>query len=319
MLVVSAAKPQEVIPRPDSESGPTKVMIASAVLNINEINASTQTMTANVYFVASWKDSRLSHQGPQKIIRPMKEIWNPSLAIVNRQSITATMPDVAEITPDGTVYYKQRIFGQFSQNLDFSDFPYDRQSFIIKIVSTGNSPDEVEFVSDSVYKAMISEELTIKDWKIFNVNNSIMPYLVVRGSKPVSSLTVEISAQRQYMYYVYNFMIPLIFIIFMSMAVFWLDPKMAAAQISVSVTSMLTLIAYRFMIAGSLPKLSYLTRMDIFIFGATVLIFLTLIQAVLTSVLAGKGNETIAKRLDINARWLFPLIYIIVFIYSFYL
>ena len=65
-------------------------------------------------------------------------------------------------------------------------------------------------------------------------------------------------------------------IVFMSWVVFWLGPQHVGPRLSVSVTSMLTLVAYRFLLGQSLPPVSYLTRLDYFLLGATVLVFIAL-------------------------------------------
>jgi hypothetical protein len=68
----------------------------------------------------------------------------------------------------------------------------------------------------------------------------------------------------------------------MSWTVFWIDPTNGGPQISVAVTSMLTLIAYRFAIGSEVPKLPYLTRLDGFILAGSLLVFLSLIEVMLT-------------------------------------
>jgi hypothetical protein len=80
---------------------------------------------------------------------------------------------------------------------------------------------------------------------------------------------------------------------------------MAATQISVSSTAMLTLIAYRFAIDGLVPKVSYLTRMDTFIFIATFIIFAGLVIAVITSILARGDHLPLARQIDKWCRLLF--------------
>ena len=47
-------------------------------------------------------------------------------------------------------------------------------------------------------------------------------------------------------------------------------------------TSMLTLIAYRFAIDSQLPPLPYMTRLDVFILTSTLLVFFSLIEVVVT-------------------------------------
>ena len=316
-LSVSQVVTRKEIDRPMSNKGPTKVTVYAAILNINEIDAAAQTISCNVYFAATWKDPRLAHNSKMSIIKPIDEIWNPQIVIVNRQNMIQTMPNEAEIQPDGTVIYRQRIFGQFSQNLDFRNFPFDRQNFKIVLAATDYNPEEIEFSLDSVQQTFISKELTVKDWDILSFYDVSKPYSIIPGAKSNASMSFEITAERKSSYYIFSFMIPFVLIIMMSMGVFWLNPKQPAPQVSVAVTSMLTLIAYRFTIADSLPKISYLTRMDIFIFCSSVLIFLTFSEAIVTAALAAKSNEALALRIDLYSRWIFPSVYIIVFLASF--
>jgi hypothetical protein len=239
------------------------------------------------------------------------------LIIVNRQSVTFTLPDVCEISPDGTVKYRQRMFGTFSQTLNYKDFPFDKQTFEIIISSMEYKPDEVEFITDSTKKSVIEDNISLMDWTVLEWNNINKPYSISPDIPPVSSFTFQFVAERKGMYYVFNFIFPLVLIILMSMSVYWLDAKMASSQISIAITSMLTLIAYRFMIMGALPKISYLTRMDVFIFCSTILIFVTLLEALLTAVFAAKGKDELANKIDFHSRWVFILIYVFVFFYAF--
>jgi hypothetical protein len=99
-------------------------------------------------------------------------------------------------------------------------------------------------------------------------------------------------------YYWIKVIAPLILIVAMSWTVNWIDPKDIGTKISITITAMLTLIAYRFAIGATLPKISYLTRMDIFILFSTILIYTSLVTVVLTAALSGKGKLEIAKRID---------------------
>ena len=76
------------------------------------------------------------------------------------------------------------------------------------------------------------------------------------------------TAQRYTTNYVLKIILPLFMIVAMSWIVFWINPEQAGTQIGVATTSMLTLIAYRFMVGGTMPPVPYLTRMDYFIFGS---------------------------------------------------
>lgn len=81
---------------------------------------------------------------------------------------------------------------------------------------------------------------------------------------------------------------------------------------------MLTLIAYRFAVGADLPKVSYVTRMDLFLLGATVLVFATLLEVIITSTLARRERLEEARRIDHVARVLFPLLFALVTARSFF-
>jgi hypothetical protein len=52
--------------------------------------------------------------------------------------------------------------------------------------------------------------------------------------------------------------------------------------------------------------------MDYFILGSMILVFLTLVEAVMTSVLVDGGRTGHAKRIDRWCRWVFPIGFILV-------
>jgi cadmium resistance protein CadD (predicted permease) len=103
--------------------------------------------------------------------------------------------------------------------------------------------------------------------------------------------------------------LPLVLIVIMSWAVFWTDPVNASAQLSVAVTSMLTLIAYRFAVDTQLPRLPYMTRLDVLFLISTLLVFFSLIEVVITMILDNKQQTERAKTIDRYCRAIFPVIF----------
>ena len=110
-------------------------------------------------------------------------------------------------------------------------------------------------------------------------------------------------------YFVVKIILPLILIVAMSWIVFWIDPKESGIQISVAITTMLTLIADRFAVGAELPKVSYLTRLDFFILSGTILVFASLIEVIVTSTIAQQEKIELARKLDRWSRLLFPAIF----------
>ena len=55
---------------------------------------------------------------------------------------------MVEVDPDGTVNYRRRYAGAFTQPLWLKRFPFDRQAFHIELVAVRYRPSEVTFLPD---------------------------------------------------------------------------------------------------------------------------------------------------------------------------
>ena len=301
------------ISRPGKAGQPTKVSVSIYVLDLDTVNTANQDFVANVYFIYRWHDPRLAHSGTGSIIRPLKEVWNPRIQIINQQKVFPTFPEVVSISPDGKVKYLQRVWGSFSQPLQLKNFPFDQQVLTIQIVAVRYAVDEVQLVPDPKKLSGIANKVSVTDWKLTGWKTGTTPFQPSSDSEPISAFKLSISAERRVNYFIVNVIIPLLLIVAMSWVVFWIEPKESSGtKISIAATCMLTLIAFRFAIGTSIPKLSYLTRLDEFILCSTVLVFATLIEAVITSSYAKAGKFEMALTIDRWSRWLFPSMLILV-------
>jgi cadmium resistance protein CadD (predicted permease) len=97
----------------------------------------------------------------------------------------------------------------------------------------------------------------------------------------------------------------------MSWSVFWTDPTNSSTQFSIAVTSMLTLIAYRFAVDNQLPRLPYMTRLDAFFLISTLLVFFSLIEVLITTILDNNHRKQQAKTIDRCCRIIFPAVFVL--------
>lgn len=125
-----------------------------------------------------------------------------------------------------------------------------------------------------------------------------------------------VQAEREAGHVLWTMMVPLVLIILMAWTVFWIDPKFLPSQVGVSTASMFSLIAYRTALRLTLPEVSYVTRADMFILGATLLVFGALAHAVGTGRLAKSGREELALRIDRWARWIYVGLLVVLLVVS---
>jgi len=306
LLVIPSLPARAGLDRPVSEAGPTRVTVMAYIADVDEINSALQNFTANVFLEYRWRDESLAFPGSGRVVKDLTAVWHPQIQISNQQRVWKTFPEVVTVAPNGDVVYRQRVWGDFSQPLILHDFPFDRQDFKVQLVTVGYSPKEVELVPSPEITYGIAGELSLVDWEVVGWKAEVAHYKPIPTRKELACLRVSFTAERRTEYFIVKVIIPLVLIVMMSWVVFWIDPKEAGSQIGVSMTAMLTLIAYRFAVGTSLPKVSYLTRLDGFILSATILVFASLIEVILSSSLARNDRLDTARRLDRWARLIFP-------------
>jgi hypothetical protein len=308
---VLAQAPEADASRPDRE-GPTRVTAQVFLVDVSKIDGAAQSLSADVFVVLRWRDPRLADPAAGSRRMRLDAVWNPRIQIANEQRAWKTLPDVVEVAADGTVTYRQRFVGQFAARLDLHDFPLDRHTLRIEFASPGYSPQEVVFAAPGAGGGERASHLSIPDWNVGPVHFDARPYRVGDGRITLAGFEVSFEAGRLLGFYVGKAFASVAIILCMAWIVFWLSPAQTGPRVSVSVTSMLTLIAYRFLLGSVLPPVSYLTRLDYFLLGCTALVFATLVAVAAASRLMEQGREADARRLDRVARWVFPAVFAVV-------
>jgi hypothetical protein len=316
--LLRSAETPALIERPASGNGPTQVSVGIWIVDISNIDSAQQNFTADVAIVLRWKDARLAHAGTGVAHYALDQIWTPRVGIANEtSSVVRKLPESAEVEPDGTVLYRQRYVGAFTQPLRLQSFPFDRQAFRIQFVAIRYRPDEVMFVPDENWirdglrqAAGISQSIILPDWTVDKWATKATVYALTPGLQ-YSSYVFEFTASRNVEHYILKVILPLVLIVMMSWAVFWTEPTNSNSQFSIAVTSMLTLIAYRFAVDSQLPRLPYMTRLDVFFLISTLLVFFSLIEVLVTTILDNNQQIARAKKLDRYCRVIVPVIFVI--------
>jgi len=288
------------------------------MVDITNIDSAQQNFTAEVAIVLRWKDPRLTHTGDGIVRYPLEQVWHPRVAVVNETNyVSRKFPEAVEVEPDGTVNYRQRYTGPFTQPLRLQSFPFDRQTFRFQLVAVRYRPNEVMFVPDQDWiqnglsqAGGVAPLITLPDWTLEKWETKSLTYALTPGFE-YSGYAFEFIASRNVQHYIWKVILPLILIVAMSWTVFWVAATEVGPQLSVATTSMLTLIAYRFAIDNQLPALPYTTSLDTFILMSTLLVFFSLIEVLVTTILENQHRNRLAKRIDRFCRVIFPLIFVI--------
>ncbi len=303
--------------RPDPRGTATPVAVGVFLRDLSSIDDVRQTLTADITFVLRWRDHRLADaaRGDSYSLCPLsfEDLWKPVLEFQNSRSVQKFHREITAIDAQGVIIDAQRLLMEVSTPFDLRDFPFDTQLLTIVLEPLFSGVGELQLFE---LKELIArrDELTVAGWEIDSIGARVTRTRGELRKADYDRFEFLIEARRDGSFYLRKLFAPLMLIVFMSWAVFWLPPNLLAPQVGLAATSMLTLIAHQFYLSNLLPRISYATRADSFVLWSSLLVFLALVEAIATGALGQGGKEELAVRIDRTARWLFPAVFAIIIV-----
>ncbi|EED34463.1 conserved hypothetical protein [Luminiphilus syltensis NOR5-1B] len=294
--------------RPDHLGAPTTVQVGIMIVDMVSISDVDQTLAVDALLATEWRDKRLESLAGCRFSN--EEVWTPELALVNTNSLEKVNKRKLLVAEGGTVSSLTRFSGDVLIPWHMADFPFDTAEWKLRLAGFDYGIKEIELEIADAWTGR-GPKLTIPDWTIGEPSAQITIVDVPRLGRSVPVYELTIPGGRVPDYYIFKFIIPLCLIVMMSWAVFWVDPKDLAPQLGLAATTILTLVTFQFSVNAMLPRLGYFTAMDRYVFASSVLVFLALIEALISGELASNGREKLARRLDKASRYIFPTCYVI--------
>ena len=304
-LIAASARADLSSDRPGKGGPPTKVAIGFYINDIHRINDVNETFQVDFYLNLKWKDPRLAGKDKQTTYKA-ENIWQPPINIINQISVQSRSVDELTVDPDGTVYYWERFLVQLTAHMNLARFPFDTHPLAVMIEPFPYASDEVVFVIDSARTGW-PKGFSVPDWKIRTIRANVSESFFAPEKAKYSRLICAITASRRYAYYVWKIIIPLILIVIVSWSVFWISIKEIGTQLTVAVTAMLTVVAFHFLVSGDLPQIAYQTRLDRYILICYIIVFLAVLESVITHILDSTERTNAARRVAQVSRLVFPV------------
>ena len=293
--------------RPDPSGTATEVGVGLMLIDLSKISDVNQSITLDALLTLQWTDRRLSSVVGCRY--DVAAIWTPEIHLLNSATVQLRQPPQALVNADGRVVFTARYTATIASTANIAEFPFDERSIVLRLGSLRYDRNELAIRVIEPWTGRAAE-LTIPDWAIGEPTAAVSELNLPRVDRTLSLFEFQVSAARLADYYVFKFVFPLCLIVMMSWSVFWVNPQNLSPQLQLAATSMLTLIAYQFTVNELLPRVGYLTSMDQYIQASSLLVFLALVEALITGRLASTGRAAAAEMLDRVSRWLFPLTYV---------
>ena len=153
----------------------------------------------------------------------------------------------------------------FANDYNLKAFPFDRQILKIKIADTSRSSEWLKLFVDNWTVLRLQDFKSngdILEWKIVDTYSNYYNEVDPVNSYVSSGVELVFEIERNFQYYIFKVIFPIILILLVSWSVFWVHPKELESKLTITIVCLLSLIAYNFVIDKDLPKLSYLTILD---------------------------------------------------------
>ena len=261
------------------------------IISVTEINEMTQDFTVDMYFRMYWTDFRIKFpvcEDSSFVIldrEQIDQIWMPDIYFI--QSKRSNRHDVVrrnaglKLGRDNEVFFSERLTITKFCAFDFRFFPLDRQACSLAVESYEFSGSEinVSFKEPGIY--LDNSKFKIPQYHLSMVKPHDCSYGYLHEEMyhvNQSCIQADFVFDRQFSYYFIQMYLPSILIILVSFLSFWIPVDNVPGRVSLGVTSLLTLATQFTTMQRSLPPVSYMKAMDIWMFYCILVVFFAMVE-----------------------------------------
>ncbi|CAF1551930.1 unnamed protein product [Adineta ricciae] len=291
--------------RPTYGGEPDKVIVDIYVRSMSGISELDMEYSFDCFFRQRWTDTRLTYNQTSVMnytslpvsFQMFSKIWKPDTYFYNgRRSYIHSVPHVNRffrIANDGTILYSQRLTIRASCVMDLRNLPLDAQHCTLLIGSFAYNSEETVYEWNNNSAVDLQNNLVMNQFSL--IDASVGQRILMRDNRTRSIVYVVFAFRRHVGYFLLQLYIPCILIVFLSWVGLWLNREATNDRINLGVTTVLTLIFVIIEGKKDLPKVSYVTALDLFLAVCFIFVFSTLFEFALvhyyTKARTGDLNE----------------------------
>uniref|UniRef100_A0A8C6Z2A5 Gamma-aminobutyric acid receptor subunit gamma-3 n=1 Tax=Nothoprocta perdicaria TaxID=30464 RepID=A0A8C6Z2A5_NOTPE len=271
--------------RPDIGIKPTVIDVDIYVNSIGPVSSINMEYQIDIFFAQTWTDSRLRFNSTMKILTLNSNmvglIWIPDTIFRNSKTAEAhwiTTPNqLLRIWNDGKILYTLRLTINAECQLQLHNFPMDEHSCPLIFSSYGYPKEEMIYR----WRKNSVEAADQKSWRLYQfdfmgLRNTSETVKTSAGDYIVMTIYFDLS--RRMGYFTIQTYIPCILTVVLSWVSFWIKKDATPARTALGITTVLTMTTLSTIARKSLPRVSYVTAMDLFVTVCFLFVFAALME-----------------------------------------
>ncbi|KAG7509257.1 hypothetical protein JOB18_038905 [Solea senegalensis] len=274
------------------------------VESLDSISEVDMDFTMTLYLRHYWKDERLAFPSTTNKSmtfdgRLVKKIWVPDVFFVHskRSFIHDTTTDniMLRVFPDGHVLYSLRVTVTAACNMDFSRFPLDSQTCTLELESYAYTDEDLMLYWKSGDESLSTDDkISLSQFLIqkFHTTSRLAFY---SSTGWYNRLYINFTLRRHIFFFLLQTYFPATLMVMLSWVSFWIDRRAVPARVSLGITTVLTMSTIITGVNASMPRVSYIKAVDIYLWVSFVFVFLSVLEYAavnyLTTVRDGKERK----------------------------
>ncbi|KAI6239783.1 Gamma-aminobutyric acid receptor subunit beta [Aphelenchoides fujianensis] len=291
--------------RPSYGEGPVNVGITVHVYSISAVSEVDMDFTLDFYLRQYWHDPRLAfgnlgNPGFAKIksltvgVDYLDKLWKPDTFFPNEKKsffhTATTHNSFLRIDPDGKVSTSQRLTVTATCPMQLRLFPMDTQECKLEIESYGYTTDDIDYywgdrkdTEKPAHTAVAFDKFGLPQFRRTGYRVNITTATTSSGA--YDRLNIQVILSRNIGFYLMNIILPAMLIVMISWVSFWLNREASPARTTLGVTTVLTMTTLITTTNNSMPKVSYIKGLDVFLNFCFVMVFASLVEYAIVSYL----------------------------------
>uniref|UniRef100_A0A8C6KBV6 Glycine receptor, alpha 3 n=1 Tax=Nothobranchius furzeri TaxID=105023 RepID=A0A8C6KBV6_NOTFU len=229
----------------------------------------------------------------------LDSIWKPDLFFANEKGAhfheVTTDNKLLRIFKNGNVLYSIRLTLTLSCPMDLKNFPMDVQTCIMQLESFGYTMNDLIFEWQENGPVQVAEGLTLPQFIL--KDESDLRYCTKHyNTGKFTCIEVRFHLERQMGYYLIQMYIPSLLIVILSWVSFWINMDAAPARVALGITTVLTMTTQSSGSRTSLPKVSYVKAIDIWMAVCLLFVFSALLEYAAVNFVSRQHKELLRFR-----------------------
>uniref|UniRef100_A0A8C5TQN4 Glycine receptor alpha 4 (pseudogene) n=1 Tax=Malurus cyaneus samueli TaxID=2593467 RepID=A0A8C5TQN4_9PASS len=291
--------------RPNFKGPPVNVTCNIFINSFGSVTETTMDYRVNVFLRQQWNDPRLAYREyPDDSLdldpSMLDSIWKPDLFFANEKGANfhevTTDNKLLRIFKNGNVLYSIRLTLILSCPMDLKNFPMDIQTCTMQLESFGYTMNDLIFEWLEEQEAVqVAEGLTLPQF-ILRDEKDLGYCTKYYNTGKFTCIEVKFHLERQMGYYLIQMYIPSLLIVILSWVSFWINMDAAPARVGLGITTVLTMTTQSAGSRASLPKVSYVKAIDIWMAVCLLFVFAALLEYAAVNFVSRQHKELMRLR-----------------------